>query len=82
MPVPGVFPMGFNVAEMVFYSRRISAKRITLKNRVSVFFTVPRLTLKIGSRFHPSKAAVILSGSLFQTFGIKRLHLELGNRTR
>jgi hypothetical protein len=47
----------------------VSAKRITPKNRLSDFFTLAQKGQKEGSRFHPSKPAVILSGfavSLFQ----------------
>jgi hypothetical protein len=39
-----------------------SAKRIRRPITVLTFNALPSLTLKIGSRFHPSKPAVILSG--------------------
>ena len=40
----------------------VSAKRITPKNRLSDFLTPAQKGQKEGSRFHPSKPAVILSG--------------------
>ena len=46
-----------------------SAKQITQKKRLSDFLTPAQKGQKEGSRFHPSKPAVILSGfavSLFQ----------------
>jgi hypothetical protein len=63
-----------------------SAKQITQKKRLSDFLTPAQKGQKEGSRFHPSKPAVILSGfvfSQFQPFRIRHLRgllLELRNR--